>query len=101
MCNIDNLMKSIENLVCDFFMIPYSEAFSKNTKRDKVLVRHFVIFILHKQYKVSTAVLSKRYGHSERHIKYICACMKNHITYDKQYQVYKVCLEQLLKKGEC
>lgn len=88
----------IEANVCDFFALTYEEVYSKNLKRDLVLARHFMIYILHTHYGISAHALSKIYNHSARHIKRICASIRNYIQFDKKYKNYYECLMVYIKR---
>ena len=83
-----NQIENVEQQVCDFFALPIEEVFSKSTRRDLTLARHFVIYILHKHYKVSLSKLANRYKCSKRNIEITCANIGFFVEYDKKYQNY-------------
>ena len=93
-------IKNVEQQVCDFFALPIDDVFSKSTKREFTLARHFAIYLLHKNYEVSNNQLAKRYNCSWRNICYICSNMDSYIKYDKKYKNYYNCLIQYIKKRE-
>lgn len=95
---IQDVIIDVEQAVCDFFALPYDEVFSKNITRDRVLARHFTIYLLHKDYGISINKLSKKYNHAPRHINRICVWIGNRIQYDKKCQNYYNCLKQYIKR---
>lgn len=97
---MQNQIEHVEKQVCDFFVLPIEEVFSKNTKRNLTLARHFVIYILHKHYAVSLNKLASRYDCSRRNIEITCANIGFFIEHDKKYRNYYNCLMQYIKKGE-
>lgn len=100
MQNKNELIKNVEQQVCDFFALPIEDVFSKNTKRDLTLARHFVIYILHKDFGLSNNELAKRHNCSWRNICYICSNINSYLKYDKKYKNYYKCLLQYINKRE-
>lgn len=86
--DIQKVITSTEEKICGYFNVSLTDVFSRNKKSDVVLARHFIIYILHSDYKVSLSTLEKRYNRCIRNITHICSNFSFLIANDKKYRQY-------------
>lgn len=80
-------LNKIERCVCEYFNVDYDSAIiEKSRDRKSSEARHFIIAILHDEYNCSTNQLSKYYNFGNRHIKWICANVRNSCNIYKEYK---------------
>lgn len=92
----NELANEIEAIVFGHMGVETQDAFERTKKGDCVKARHLSITIMHLEYKIPIAWLSKRYGFSIRHIFRIVAHIQSYIRYNKHYnEIYNALLLKL------
>ena len=80
--------KEIEKVISEYFSIDIKDIYSKSRKKNVVLARHLLIFILHDKENVSYSRLSIQFKVCTRNIQYIVYKMRSYIQYDKEIKKY-------------
>lgn len=88
------ILEKVVNSVCAYYGIAASRIFSRDRHKIVSDARNIIIYILHKDFKLSISFLSHEFSRSERWVVQLCAVKKQHIF------LYKDCsdeYENLLK----
>ena len=80
--------KEIEKVVSEYFNVDINDIYSKSRKKDVVLARHFLIFILHDKENISHTKLAIKFNVCTRNIQYIVYKMRSYVQYDKEIKKY-------------
>lgn len=88
--------KEIEKVVSEYFNVDVNDIYSKSRKKDVVLARHFLIFILHDKENVSYSKLSVQFKVCTRNIQYIVYKMRSYVQYDKEIKKYFAHISNML-----
>jgi chromosomal replication initiation ATPase DnaA len=86
----------IEKVISEYFSIDIKDIYSKSRKKDVVLARHLLIFILHDKENISYTKLSIQFKVCTRNIQYIVYKMRSYVQYDKEIKRYFTHISNML-----
>lgn len=88
--------KEIEKVISEYFSIDIKDIYSKSRKKNVILAKHLLIFILHDKENVSYSKLSIQFKVCTRNIQYIVYKMRSYVQYDKEIKRYFTHISNML-----
>lgn len=88
--------KEIEKVISEYFSIDIKDIYSKSRKKNVILAKHLLIFILHDKENVSYSKLSIQFEVCTRNIQYIVYKMRSYVQYDKEIKRYFTHISKML-----
>lgn len=88
--------KEIEKVISEYFSIDIKDIYSKSRKKNVILAKHLLIFILHDKENVSYSKLSTQFKVCTRNIQYIVYKMRSYVQYDKEIKKYFTHISKML-----
>lgn len=88
--------KEIEKVISEYFSIDIKDIYSKSRKKNVILAKHLLIFILHDKENVSYSKLSIQFKVCTRNIQYIVYKMRSYVQYDKEIKRYFTYISKML-----
>jgi chromosomal replication initiation ATPase DnaA len=88
--------KEIEKVISEYFSIDIKDIYSKSRKKNVILAKHLLIFILHDKENVSYSKLSIQFKVCTRNIQYIVYKMRSYVQYDKEIKRYFTHISKML-----
>jgi chromosomal replication initiation ATPase DnaA len=88
--------KEIEKVISEYFSIDIKDIYSKSRKKNVILAKHLLIFILHDKENVSYSKLSIQFKVCTRNIQYIVYKMRSYVQYDKEIKKYFTHISKML-----
>ena len=88
--------KEIEKVISEYFSIDIKDIYSKSRKKNVILAKHLLIFILHDKENVSYSKLSIQFKVCTRNIQYIVYKMRSYVQYDKEIKNYFTHISKML-----
>lgn len=79
-------MDLIIDRICTYFNVDKENVIAKTNKQDVSMVRNYIYYILHYDYRFSIGQISKRFKRCKREINYRVSEMKYRIAY---FNIYK------------
>lgn len=94
-------MDSTIEQVCDYFNISKERVIEKTNKQDISMIRNYIYYILHYEYKFSIGQIARRFGRCRREINYRVSELKYRIEYFPfNKQEYQEIINHINKKEE-
>lgn len=94
-------MDSTIEQVCDYFNISKERVIEKTNKQDISMIRNYIYYILHYEYKFSIGQIARRFGRCRREINYRVSELKYRIEYFPfNKQEYQDIINHINKKEE-
>lgn len=94
-------MDSTIEQVCDYFNISKERVIEKTNKQDISMIRNYIYYILHYEYKFSIGQIARRFGRCRREINYRVSELKYRIEYFPFNKIeYQDIINYLNKKEE-
>ena len=88
--------KEIEKVISEYFSIDIKDIYSKSRKKNVILAKHLLIFILHDKENISYTKLSIQFKVCTRNIQYIVYKMRSYVQYDKEIKKYFTNISKML-----
>lgn len=88
--------KEVEKVISEYFSIDIKDIYSKSRKKNVILAKHLLIFILHDKENVSYSKLSIQFKVCTRNIQYIVYKMRSYVQYDKEIKKYFTNISKML-----
>lgn len=88
--------KEIEKVISEYFSVDINDIYSKSRKKNVILAKHLLIFILHDKENVSYSKLSIQFKVCTRNIQYIVYKMRSYVQYDKEIKKYFTHISKML-----
>lgn len=88
--------KEIEKVISEYFSIDIKDIYSKSRKKNVILAKHLLIFILHDKENISYTKLSIQFKVCTRNIQYIVYKMRSYVQYDKEIKRYFTHISKML-----
>ena len=88
--------KEIEKVISEYFSIDIKDIYSKSRKKNVILAKHLLIFILHDKENISYSKLSIQFKVCTRNIQYIVYKMRSYVQYDKEIKRYFTHISKML-----
>ena len=88
--------KEIEKVISEYFSIDIKDIYSKSRKKNVILAKHLLIFILHDKENVSYSKLSIQFKVCTRNIQYIVYKMRSYVQYDKEIKRHFTHISKML-----
>ena len=88
--------KEIEKVISEYFNVDIKDIYSKSRKKNVILAKHLLIFILHDKENVSYSKLSIQFKVCTRNIQYIVYKMRSYVQYDKEIKRYFTHISKML-----
>lgn len=88
--------KEIEKVISEYFNVDIDDIYSKSRKKNVILAKHLLIFILHDKENVSYSKLSIQFKVCTRNIQYIVYKMRSYVQYDKEIKKYFTHISKML-----
>lgn len=88
--------KEIEKVISEYFSIDIKDIYSKSRKKNVILAKHLLIFILHDKENMSYSKLSIQFKVCTRNIQYIVYKMRSYVQYDKEIKRYFTHISKML-----
>lgn len=88
--------KEIEKVVSEYFSIDIKDIYSKSRKKNVILAKHLLIFILHDKENVSYSKLAIQFKVCTRNTQYIVYKMRSYVQYDKEIKRYFTHISKML-----
>lgn len=90
------MFEKVEQAVCEVYRIDCSKLYKRDAKKITSSARSLTWYVLHCDNSVSISALSKRYGRTERNVKYMIAKIKFLIGRNKEITQKYYNIKQLL-----
>ena len=88
--------KEIEKVISEYFNVDINDIYSKSRKKNVILAKYLLIFILHDKENVSYSKLSIQFEVCTRNIQYIVYKMRSYVQYDKEIKRYFTHISKML-----
>lgn len=94
-------MDLIINYICEYFKIDEEKVIEKSNKQDVCIIRNYIYYILHYDYKFSISQIARRFNRCRREINYRVSDAKYRISYFKSMnEEYNNILGYIKKMGK-